>query len=215
MRSRRRLLLVRHGDSEGNFERCFSPNPHIELTERGIGQARAAGRLIAMGFAPVRIVSSPFRRAVRTARLIAGETGYAAEIDLEHDLRERDIGELAGRPYGWMREHPAYRADRFWEWRPAGGESLVDVKNRAAPVLERILVEGPEGDTVIVSHGGVMLALCAHIEGSWLRPHVARNCEVLVVEPTPRGLAVASYGGSSEAGRADPPRDPETENETG
>jgi glucosyl-3-phosphoglycerate phosphatase len=211
MSSGRRLLLVRHGESEGNFERCFSPNPHIELTERGVDQARTAGRLIASGFAPVRIVSSPFRRAVRTARLIAGETSYDAEIDVEHDLRERDIGELAGRPYGWMREHPAYRPDRFWEWRPAGGESLVDVQERAAPVLQRILANGPEGDVVVVSHGGVMLALCAHIEGSWLRPHVARNCEVLVVESTPSGLTVAAYAGACEPDESGEKRDAEVE----
>jgi broad specificity phosphatase PhoE len=213
MRSSRRVLLVRHGESEGNFERCFSPNPHIELTERGVDQARAAGRLIASGFAPTRIVSSPFRRALRTARIIAGEASFSAGIDVEGDLRERDIGELAGRPYGWMREHPAYCADRFWEWRPAGGESLVDVQARAAPVLERILAVGPDGDVVVVSHGGVMLALCAHIEGSWLRPHVARNCEVLVVESTPSGLTVTAYAGACEPGETEPRR--ATEDETG
>lgn len=212
MSSSRRVLLVRHGESEGNFERCFSPNPHIELTDRGVEQARAAGRLIAGGFSPTRIVASPFRRAFRTAGIIAGETGFEADIHVEHDLRERDIGELAGRPYGWMREHPDYRADRFWEWRPAGGESLVDVQGRAAPVLQRILAEGPDGDIVVVSHGGVMLALCAHVEGSWLRPHVARNCEVLVVESTPGGLSVSAYSGPCEA-IADDAKD--TEAETG
>jgi 2,3-bisphosphoglycerate-dependent phosphoglycerate mutase len=186
---------VRHGESEGNFERCFSPNPHIELTDRGIEQARAAGRRIVSVRAPLRIVSSPFRRALRTARLIAEEVSFAGEVETEHDLRERDIGELAGRPYSWMREHPAYRPDRFWEWRPAGGESLVDVQRRAAPVLERLLGAAPPvGDVVVVSHGGVMLALCAHVEGSWTRPHVARNCEVLVVERGATGLVLLPYG---------------------
>jgi broad specificity phosphatase PhoE len=191
--SGRRLLLVRHGESEGNFERCFSPNPHIELTDRGVEQARAAGRRIAAGAVPVRIVSSPFRRALRTARLIADEIGFRGAIETEHDLRERDIGELAGKPYSWMREHHAYRPDRFWEWRPAGGESLVDVQRRAAPVLERLLAESGD-DVLVVSHGGVMLALCAHVEGDWLRPKVARNCEVLVVERVPAGLALRSHG---------------------
>lgn len=189
----RRLLLVRHGESEGNFERCFSPNPHIELTDRGVEQARGAGRRIAADRAPARIVSSPFRRAIRTARLIAEELGFAGEIETERDLRERDIGELAGRPYSWMRDHHAYRPDRFWEWRPARGESLVDVQRRAAPVLERLLGEGPEGDVLVVSHGGVMLALCAHVEGSWTRPHVARNCEVLVVERVSAGLVLRPH----------------------
>ena len=189
MSARSRLLLVRHGESEGNFERRFSPNPHIELTERGVEQARAAGRVIRSRWAPVAIVASPFHRAVRTARLIAEEIGFAGEIRTERDLRERDIGELAGRPYHWMREHPAFRPDRFWEWRPQGGESLVDVQARAAPVLDRWIGEAT-GDVVVVSHGGVMLALCAYVERDWLRPKVARNCEIVVVERTEAGLVL-------------------------
>jgi broad specificity phosphatase PhoE len=190
----RRLLLVRHGESEGNSERSFSANPHIELTERGVEQARVVGRRLAAHPAPARIVSSPFRRALRTARLMAEELGFPGVIETERDLRERDIGELAGKPYSWMREHHAYRPDRFWEWRPAGGESLVDVQRRAAPVLERLLSEAPGGDVLVVSHGGVMLALCAHVEGGWNRPHVARNCEVLVVERLPEGLVLRPHG---------------------
>ena len=62
MSARSRLLLVRHGESEGNFERRFSPNPHIELTERGVEQARAAGRVIRSRCAPVAIVASPTYR---------------------------------------------------------------------------------------------------------------------------------------------------------
>ena len=187
MTSGGRLLLVRHGESEGNFERCFSPNPHIELTERGIEQAHAAGRRIGADRVPARIVSSPFRRALRTAQFIADQASFTGTIETERDLRERDIGELAGRPYSWMRDHPAYRPERFWEWRPAGGESLVDVQRRAAPVLDRLLAAISSGDVVLVSHGGVMLALCAQIEGSWTRPHVARNCEILIVEHGPEG----------------------------
>jgi broad specificity phosphatase PhoE len=104
-----------------------------------------------------------------------------------------------------MREHPAYRVDRFWEWRPAGGESLIDVQRRAAPVLERLLAEAMSGDVVVVSHGGVMLALCAHVEGDWTRPHVARNCEVLVVERGPAGLVLSSHADASTLGQRDSP----------
>jgi broad specificity phosphatase PhoE len=203
-----RLLLVRHGESEGNFERCFSPNPHIELTERGIEQAHAAGRRIGADRVPARIVSSPFRRALRTAQFIADQARFTGTIETERDLRERDIGELAGRPYSWMRDHPAYRPERFWEWRPAGGESLVDVQRRAAPVLDRLLAEISAGDVVLVSHGGVMLALCAHLEGSWTRPHVARNCEILIVERGPEGPVLRPHveavaSGASSSGEAD------------
>ncbi len=180
-----RLILVRHGESEGNEARQFSVSPDIGLTERGAEQARVAGRRIAAEFRPCAIVASSFRRARLTAELIAAEVGYVGPVEVEPDLRERSIGELAGAPYDAMHRHPTYRHDRFWEWRPEGGESLEDVAQRAGLVLERIALAHPARDVVVVSHGGTMLALCAHVERGWLRPRVARNCEVVVVRHAP------------------------------
>ena len=180
-----RFVLVRHGQSEGNEARQFSVSPDILLTPRGEEQAREAGRVIAARFRPSAIVASPFRRARLTAALIAGELGHDGEILVEDDLRERSIGELAGAPYDAMHHHPTYRADRFWEWRPAGGESLEDVSRRAGAVLERLAAKHTGRDVVVVSHGGTMLALCAWVEGGWTRARVARNCEVVVVRHSP------------------------------
>jgi len=180
-----RLILVRHGESEGNRAQRFSPSPDIRLTEVGIEQARESGRLIASHFRPTRVVASSYHRAQHTAALISEVVGYEGEVLIEPDLRERGIGELAGQPYRSMREHPEYEVSRFWEWRPGGGESLVDVQLRAAPVLVRLVERFPTEDVVVVSHGGVMLALCAHVEGGWTRPRVARNCEILVVTHAP------------------------------
>jgi len=180
-----RLILVRHGESEGNRARRFSRDPDIALTDTGVEQARTSGLLIARHFRPSSIVASSYHRARHTARIIAETIGFGGEVLVEPDLRERAIGELAGAPYNAMREHPEYDVARFWEWRPAGGESLLDVQLRAAPVLTRLTARHPGEDVVVVSHGGVMLALCAHVEGGWTRPRVARNCEVLVVSHAP------------------------------
>lgn len=205
-----RIILVRHGESEGNIVRRFSPDTDIDLTERGVEQARAAGASIGSRFTPARIVASPYRRALRTARLIAETLGHLREIEIEHELRERAIGELAGSPYGAMREHPGYDPERFWEWRPERGESLVDVHARAVPVLERLL--DSREDIVAVSHGGTLMALCAYVEGSWTRRRVAENCELLIVARDVEGkLIVRSLdehddhhrGGAAPAGSSD------------
>ncbi|MBU6283387.1 phosphoglycerate mutase family protein [bacterium] len=182
-----RLVLVRHGQSEGNEVRQFSVSPDILLTPRGEQQAREAGRIIAARFRPAAIVASPYRRARLTAELIAGELGHEGVIRVEPDLRERSIGELAGAPYDAMHRHPTYRQERFWEWRPAGGESLEDVARRASAVIERLAAEHRGRDVVVVSHGGTMLALCAWVEREWTRARVARNCEVVVVRHSPGG----------------------------
>ena len=110
-----RLLLVRHGESEGNRLRQFSRDNDIDLTERGVEQARAPGRWISDRFSPTRVVASPYYRTLRTARLLAESMGHDGSIDTEHGLREREIGALAGAPYSAMRDDPTFDQGRFWE----------------------------------------------------------------------------------------------------
>lgn len=194
-----RLILVRHGESTGNIEQRFSRDPHIHLTDRGVEQARETGRAIRAGFRPLHIVASPYHRARHTAELIAAELGRALPIQIEEDLRERSIGDLAGEPYRAMREHADYRVERYWAWRPPNGESLEDVQARVGRILEDLATAHPGGDVVVVSHGGTMLALCAHVEGGFERPRVAGNCEIVVVEHSPgAGLRLA---GDAPAGK--------------
>lgn len=171
------LLLIRHGESEGNRERRFTPHPEIPLTDLGRAQAREAAARIRAGFAPAAIVSSPLIRARQTAAILSEI--LAADVSYDHDLRERDMGAFAGQPYAAKR--PGFDASTWWEWRPPGGETLVEVAVRAGRTLDRIAAANPDGDVVVVSHGGVMLALARHVTGSWGAGRVARNAELLVV----------------------------------
>jgi broad specificity phosphatase PhoE len=50
------------------------------------------------------------------------------------------------------------------------------------PVFEQITAEGSGRDIVAVSHGGVMLALCAYVTGSWDGITVTPNAGIVVVE---------------------------------
>ncbi len=175
-----RLILVRHGESEGNRTRTFTMTPEVPLTSLGEEQARAAGSRIRESFQPQRLVASPFRRAQQTAALIGEVLGLAVET--EPDLHERDFGLFAGKPYDSLLQDPTFDASRRWEWRPEGGESLLEVCDRVVPVVRRVADESPGRDVVVVSHGGVMLALAAHFAGSWDGVVVASNCGIIVVE---------------------------------
>ena len=176
-----RLVLVRHGESDGNRDRVFTPTPEVGLTDAGRTQVVETGEWIAARFAPVAIVSSPFRRARETAEILA--TRLAVPVRVEEDLRERSYGALAGRPYGSARETDGWDPDRYWLWRPPGeGESLEDVAGRAGAVLDRIARGAPGVDVVVVSHGAVMHALWWHVAGAWSTRKVARNAGVFVAE---------------------------------
>ncbi len=174
-----RLVLIRHAESEGNRDRTFTRSPDVPLTEVGHAQAHARAGWVASRYRPVRIFSSPYARAHQTARIIADR--LSLPVAIEDDLREQSYGELAGRPYGAVLEC-GYDPAAYWSWCPPGGETLVEVAARAGAALDRVAVAAPGDDVVVVSHGGVMMALWRHVTGEWRTGKVARNAGVVVVE---------------------------------
>src|ERR1700747_2916865 len=97
-----KLIMVRHGESEGNRDRRFTISPDVPLTDLGREQARAVAARIARRFAPSCVISSPFRRARQTSEIIAGELGLPIEV--VHDLHERNLGVLKGESYDVLRQ---------------------------------------------------------------------------------------------------------------
>jgi len=90
----KRLTLIRHAKSSwdtpglADFDR--------ELNDRGLRTAPEMGRrLKARGFAPDAIVSSPAKRALTTAGIIAGEIGFSgAAIETDERIYEATVGDL-------------------------------------------------------------------------------------------------------------------------
>jgi broad specificity phosphatase PhoE len=175
-----KLILVRHGESEGNRIRRFTTSPEAPITDLGRRQAYDAARVIREAFRPELVIASPYVRARDTGRIIAGELGLPIEI--ESDFREQSLGELAGQPYEVVFNDPTFVRERSWEWRPPGGESHLDVLARTGPVLDRLGRRFTDAEIVIVSHGGVMRALWAHVTGTWNNAHIPANCGIVLIE---------------------------------
>jgi probable phosphoglycerate mutase len=176
-----RLILVRHGESEGNKARIFADDPHaLPLTPLGYEQAREAAELIRRRFNPELVVTSPFVRAHETARIIA--SGLTLPLSVEPMLYERDVGAYRGRSYDSLKSAADYDSLQPWTWRPKGGESYEDVRARVGPILDRLAHEHPSRDVIVVSHGGVMMTLWAHATGSWSKVHAAPNCGIVLIE---------------------------------
>jgi broad specificity phosphatase PhoE len=175
-----RLILVRHGESEGNRDRTFTQNADVALTPVGREQARAAAHRMVPRYGPSRIVASPYTRARQTAEIIADVLGLSIELDAA--FREQSFGVFAGQPYDALLSDAAYHDGPRWNWRPEGGESLNDVYERVVPALDRVARAAAGQDVVIVSHGGVMLTMCAYVTGSWEGVSVTPNAGIVVVE---------------------------------
>jgi probable phosphoglycerate mutase len=176
-----RLLLIRHGESEGNVARVFTRTPAVPITENGRAQVERAAEWVVARYRPSRIVTSPFVRARQTADILAARLGLP--VSVEDDLRERSYGELAGQPYASARALPDFDPARYWLWRPpGGGENLLEVATRAGAVLDRVARAAPDDEVLVVSHGAVMMGLWFHVTGAWRAGRVSRNAGLIVVE---------------------------------
>src|SRR5438046_2164244 len=108
-----RLILVRHGESEGNRDRTFTQDANVGLTALGREQARMTAARIATFYQPARIVASPYARAQQTADIIAD--ALRLNVELEPALREQSFGIFAGQPYDALVSDAAYHEGPRWQ----------------------------------------------------------------------------------------------------
>jgi len=101
------LILIRHAKS--SWDDATLADRERTLNKRGKRDAPAMGQLLkGKGLLPGRILSSPAKRALKTAKLIAEEVGYPKnKIDVREDAYERGVDALvklvAGLEDGWDR----------------------------------------------------------------------------------------------------------------
>jgi 2,3-bisphosphoglycerate-dependent phosphoglycerate mutase len=181
--SDRLLVLVRHGESEWNKKNLFTGWRDVGLTEKGIAEARAAGRrLKAQGFTFTVAFTSALVRAQHSLDLMLEELGQTKiPVLKDQALNERDYGELSGLNKDAAREK--WGAEQVHIWRrsydvaPPGGESLRDTAARVLPFyIQDILPRVLRGDTVIVSaHGNSLRALVMVLERLSPQDIVARE----------------------------------------
>ncbi|HLH12737.1 MAG TPA: 2,3-bisphosphoglycerate-dependent phosphoglycerate mutase [Methylovirgula sp.] len=163
----RLLVLVRHGQSEWNLKDLFTGWKDPDLTERGIAEARAAGRALkAKGVSFDRAYTSKLKRAQRTLELILAELGQKdLPVIRDEALNERDYGDLSGLNKDEARAKWGAEQVHLWrrsyDVRPPGGESLKDTVARVLPYyLDEILPHLLNGERVLISaHGNSLRAL--------------------------------------------------------
>lgn len=181
----KRLILVRHGESEWNSARRLQGQADISLSPRGAGQVRRLAPVVA-ALAPDRVITSDLARARETARLLGFPTAEPLAA-----LREIDVGDWTGREIGALEaagpgEYGGWRAGTFT---PPGGESWADFRARTLAGAETALA-GAAARLLLVSHGGVIRALLEALVG--LPPS-------RIVPVGPASLTVLALGAQGEA----------------
>jgi len=164
----RRLVMLRHGQTDYNAGSRMQGQLESELTDLGRAQAVAAAEVLAKR-QPLLIVSSDLRRAYDTAVALGERTGLTVHVDTR--LRETHLGDWQGLTHQQVDANApgarlAWRDDATWA--PHGGESRIDVADRSVPLVAELVaaehewgIEDPDRPVVLVAHGGLIAALTA------------------------------------------------------
>jgi len=159
------IILVRHGETEWNIKEIFRGRTDIELNETGIKQAELLAEYLSQVEMEA-IYSSPLKRALKTAEVIASY--HNLHVEIAPGLIDFDYGERQGLPHQEVKNK--YK-ELYTEWiknphrvKMPGGESLNDVRRRAIGVVDDI-VSQYEGTIALVSHRVVNKVLICTLLG--------------------------------------------------
>jgi broad specificity phosphatase PhoE len=159
----RRLVLVRHGESEGRSSQRLIGSGDPALSAEGRQQmlatrARLAGQVIDL------VVASPARRAWQSAELLAPGT----PLRLESDFREIHFGRWEGRRVADLEAADPILYKQWLEGSPGfeypGGELRASFRARVVRGLDRVLGSDASA-ALVVAHKGVIRTLVEKLTG--------------------------------------------------
>jgi broad specificity phosphatase PhoE len=190
-----RLILARHGRTEGNVIRALdSRPPGMPLDDVGRAQAEDLARRLAAE--PVAAVyASRATRAQQTAAPVAA--AHDLSVVVLDGVQEADCGELEGAtdPASHERFQDVYEAwlnDEF-EARLPGGESAFDVRDRFVAAVEAVAADDP---VVVVSHGAAIRLGVGALLGEGAETRYVPNAGLVVLTGTPGRWALEHWDGA-------------------
>jgi broad specificity phosphatase PhoE len=167
------VLLIRHGQSEGNAARRFGGHTATPLSERGHRQAFATAQALASESLSA-IYSSDLPRAMETAAPLAKL--IKVKVQATGAFRERSVGVMEGLTFEEAAEqHPDQYAAllrRDFEHVLAGGESYRQLLDRAARKLDEAIEKHKGRRIAVFSHTGTICILVLHLMGALDAPEL-------------------------------------------
>ncbi|MBN2394871.1 MAG: histidine phosphatase family protein [Candidatus Atribacteria bacterium] len=163
---RTKIILVRHGECQGNREDLFRGRSDFPLNKEGFNQARELAKEL-KSFQPIKIFTSPLIRARQTAEAISQECNI--QVEERYGMNNIELG-------SWEGKSKLYIAEKYpeqwqvWLKEPEklsfpGMESLDKVQARSRKDLDDIIKEFSGKTVIIVSHRAVLKPLIASCIG--------------------------------------------------
>lgn len=168
-----KVYIVRHGETIYNALNQYS-DEKIDLNEKGILQAQELREKIKEINYDV-IIASPLIRTQHTAKII---NIAKKEIIIDERLKERNTGDLAGKPY------TVTNREEYWNYNSTiqygTSENIKDFFRRVYDFLDE-LKKKDYSRVLVVAHSGVSKAFSAYFEGMQDGKFLNRglkNCEI-------------------------------------
>ncbi|HEY1040755.1 MAG TPA: 2,3-diphosphoglycerate-dependent phosphoglycerate mutase [Bacteroidia bacterium] len=165
-----KLIIFRHGQSVWNLENKFTGWVDVDLTEKGIEEAKNAGKKLD-GYKFDYGYSSDLQRAQKTLKLALEVAGQSdVPVTYNKALNERMYGDLQGLDKAETAKKFGDEQIKIWrrsyDIAPPNGESLKDTAARVIPYFEQEIIPKLKAgkNVVIAAHGNSLRALIMYLE---------------------------------------------------
>ena len=171
------LYVIRHGQTDWNYNKITMGQKDIPLNKEGIKQAHITKKTIS-NYNIDLIICSPLKRAMKTAEIIKKEDQI---ILYDNRITERRLGDLEGKPYTKDNE-------RLWDININTTdyhiETMEEFKERIYSFLKDILRKYHDKNILLVTHGGVSALINCYFNGCLSDGPISNkfldNCKVAI-----------------------------------
>lgn len=144
-----KLYTARHGETTWNVKNIVCGLTDVDLTEKGVSQAKRLAEIMADKDIDV-IIASPLKRARETAGYVSEVCG--APVIIDSRLIEQNYGIYEGVD----RYHEGFLSNkRCFAYKYPGGESMMQVAARTYALIDEVRVKYEGKNVLFVCHGGV------------------------------------------------------------
>lgn len=155
------IHLIRHGLTEANIKGQYIGATDVDLAPAGIDRLNELKAKFEYPRAD-KIFCSPLKRCQQTAKILYPEH----EIEIVEGLAECNFGEWEGKDVEALKGNEGFKKwlSKADDSTPAGGESLHDFATRVLTTFDKLVesaIKSNYKDTVIVTHGGVIMTILA------------------------------------------------------
>ena len=171
-----RYSFYRHGKIDRSApDIIIGSGTDVSLNEQGVTQSQELANALSRGVRPELIITSPLKRALETARIIANQWTESVPIYSDERLQAQYFGPLENRTVTELNLDPALSCylygnvplSRHADLKAPGSESLRDVEKRVNEYLDWMQTTFQGIDTIAITHGSILRTIngiCRKIE---------------------------------------------------